>query len=73
MHSYVARLHSKLVEGNVAMKAGSSVTFPLEVATELLKMSQKGLDVALWSYLHDGLKLATYQLRAERTRERAKN
>jgi site-specific DNA-cytosine methylase len=72
VHSYVARLHSKLVEGNVAMKAGSSVTFPLEVATELLKMSQKGLDVALWSYLHDGLKLATYQLRSERTRERAK-
>lgn len=73
VHSYVAKLHSKLVEGNVAMKAGSSVTFPLEVATELLRMSQKGLDVALWSYLHDGLKLATYQLRAERTRERAKN
>lgn len=72
VHSYVARLHSKLVEGNVAMKAGSSVTFPLEVATELLRMSQKGLDVALWSYLHDGLKLATYQLRAERTSERAK-
>ena len=72
VHSYVARLYSKLVEGNVAMKAGSSVTFLLEVATELLKMSQKGLDVALWSYLHDGLKLATYQLRAERTRERAK-
>ena len=72
VHSYVAKLHSKLVEGNVAMKAGSSVTFPLEVATELLKMSQKGLDVALWSYLHDGLKLATYQLRAERTKERAK-
>lgn len=72
VHSYVARLHSKLVEGNVAMKAGSSVTFLLEVATELLKMSQKGLGVALWSYLHDGLKLATYQLRAERTRERAK-
>lgn len=72
VHSYVAKLHSKLVEGNVAMKAGFSVTFPLEVATELLRMSQKGLDVALWSYLHDGLKLATYQLRAERTRERAK-
>ncbi len=72
VHSYVAKLHSKLVEGNVAMKAGSSVTFPLEVATELLRMSQKGLDVALWSYLHDGLKLATYQLRAERTRERSK-
>ena len=72
VHSYVAKLHSKLVEGNVAMKAGSSITFPLEVATELLKMSQKGLDVALWSYLHDGLKLATYQLRAERTMERAK-
>ena len=72
VHSYVAKLHSKLVEGNVAMKAGSSVTFPLEVATELLRMSQKGLDVALGSYLHDGLKLATYQLRAERTRERAK-
>lgn len=72
VHSYVAKLHSKLVEGNVAMKTGSSVTFPLEVATELLRMSQKGLDVALWSYLHDGLKLATYQLRAERTRERAK-
>lgn len=72
VHSYVAKLHSKLVDGNVAMKAGSSVTFPLEVATELLKMSQKGLDVALWSYLHDGLKLATYQLRAERTMEKAK-
>lgn len=72
VHSYVTKLHSKLVEGNVAMKAGSSVTFPLEVATELLRMSQKGLDVALWSYLHDGLKLATYQLRAESTRERAK-
>lgn len=72
VHSYVSKLHSKLVEGNVTMKAGFSVTFPLEVATELLRMSQKGLDVALWSYLHDGLKLATYQLRAERTRERAK-
>jgi site-specific DNA-cytosine methylase len=72
VHSYVSKLYSKLVEGNVAMKAGSSVIFPLEVATELLRMSQKGLDVALWSYLHDGLKLATYQLRAERTRERAR-
>lgn len=44
---------------------------PFKVASEFLALTNKGMDVALWDFLHDGLKLATYKLRSEVTKKRA--
>ena len=38
----------------------------------MVSFINKGMDVALWDFLHDGLKLATYKMRSDRTKERAK-
>ena len=38
----------------------------------MLSLINKGMDRALWDFLHDGLKLATYRMRADKTKERAK-
>ena len=66
------KVQEKLGSGNVVSKAGATVTLPLEVATQMLSLINKGMDRALWDFLHDGLKLATYNMRAERTKARAK-
>lgn len=66
------KIQEKLENGNVISKAGATVSLPFKIASQLLSLINKGMDRALWDFLHDGLKLATYRMRADRTKERAK-
>lgn len=72
LRDFAQKLQKKLEErGNIGTAAGTA-TIPFEIATQMVSMLNKGMDVALWDFLHDGLKLATYRMRADRTKERAK-
>lgn len=72
LRDFAQKLQKKLEErGNIGTAAGAA-TIPFEIATQMVSMLNKGMDVALWNFLHDGLKLATYRMRADRTKERAK-
>ena len=66
------KVQEKLDNGNVVSKAGATVSIPFKVASQMLSLINKGMDRALWDFLHDGLKLATYNMRAEKTKARAK-
>ena len=66
------KIQEKLGSGNVVSKAGATVSLPFKVASQMLSLINKGMDRALWDFLHDGLKLATYNMRAEKTKARAK-
>lgn len=69
---FAKKLQQKLEERGKIGTAAGAATIPFEVATQMVSMLNKGMDVALWDFLHDGLKLATYRMRADRTKERAK-
>ena len=69
---FAQKLQQKLEERGKIGTAAGAATIPFEVATQMVSMLNKGMDVVLWDFLHDGLKLATYRLRADRTKERAK-
>ena len=72
LRDFAQKLQKKLEErGNIGTAAGAA-TIPFEIATQMVSMLNKGMDVALWDFLHDGLKLATYRMKADRTKERAK-
>ena len=72
LRDFAQKLQKKLEErGKIGTSAGAA-TIPFEIATQMVSMLNKGMDVALWDFLHDGLKLATYRMRADRTKERAK-
>lgn len=72
LRDFAQKLQKKLEErGNIGTTAGAA-TIPFEIATQMVSMLNKGMDVALWDFIHDGLKLATYRMRADRTKERAK-
>lgn len=66
------KLQEKLKDGNGISGTVALATMPLKVATQMLSLINKGMDRALWDFLHDGLKLATYRMRADKTKERAK-
>lgn len=66
------KVQEKLKDGNGISGTVALATMPLKVATQMLSLINKGMDRALWDFLHDGLKLATYRMRADRTKERAK-
>lgn len=66
------KVQEKLKDGNGISGTVALATMPLKVATQMLSLINKGMDVALWDFLHDGLKLATYRMRADKTKERAK-
>ena len=66
------KVQEKLNNGGMVAKAGATASLPLKVATQMLSLINKGMDRALWDFLHDGLKLATYRMRAEKTKARAK-
>ena len=68
----LGKIQEKLENGNVISKAGATVSLPFKIVSQLLSLINKGMDRALWDFLHDGLKLATYRMRAEKTKERAK-
>lgn len=66
------KVQEKLKDGNGISGTVAVATKPLKVATQMLSLINKGMDRALWDFLHDGLKLATYRMRADKTKERAK-
>ena len=66
------KLQEKLKDGNGISGTVAVATMPLKVVTQMLSLINKGMDRALWDFLHDGLKLATYRMRADKTKERAK-
>ena len=72
LRDFAQKLQKKLEgRGNIGTAVGAA-TIPFEIATQMVSMLNKGMDVALWDFLHDGLKLATYRMRADKTKERAK-
>ena len=66
------KVQEKLKDGNGISGTVAKATMPLKVATQMLSLINKGMDRALWDFLHDGLKLATYRMRADKTKARAK-
>lgn len=72
MRDAMMKVQEKLKDGNGISGTVAVATMPLKVATQMLSLINKGMDRALWDFLHDGLKLATYRMRADRTKERAK-
>lgn len=72
MRDAMIRVQKKLKDENKISGTVAAASMPLKVATQMLSLINKGMDVALWDILHDGLKLATYRMRADKTKERAK-
>ena len=66
------KVQEKLKDGNGISGTVAVAAMPLKVVTQMLSLINKGMDRALWDFLHDGLKLATYRMRADKTKERAK-
>ena len=72
MRDAMMKVQEKLKNGNKISGTVALASMPLKVATQMLSLINKGMDRALWDFLHDGLKLATYRMRADKTKERAK-
>ena len=72
MRDAMMKVQEKLKDGNKISGTVALASMPLKVATQILSLINKGMDRALWDFLHDGLKLATYRMRADKTKERAK-
>lgn len=72
MRNAMIKVLKKLKDGNKISRMMAAASMPLKVATQMLSLINKGMDRALWDFLHDGLKLATYRMRADKTKERAK-
>nr|DAL37123.1 MAG TPA_asm: chromosome segregation protein [Caudoviricetes sp.] len=72
MRDAMMKVQEKLKDGNGISGTVALATMPLKVASQMLSLINKGMDRALWDFLHDGLKLATYRMRADKTKERAK-
>ena len=72
MRDAMIKVQKKLKGRNGISGTVAKASMPLKVATQMLSLINKGMDVALWDFLHDGLKLATYRMRADKTKERAK-
>ena len=72
MRDAMMKVQEKLKDGNGISGTVALASMPLKVATQMLSLINKGMDRALWDFLHDGLKLATYNMRAEKTKARAK-
>lgn len=72
MRDAMIKVQKKLKDGNKISGTVAKASMPLKVATQMLSLINKGMDVALWDFLHDGLKLATYRMRADKTKERGK-
>ena len=72
MRDAMIKVQKKLKDGNKISGTVAKASMALKVVTQLLSLINKGMDRALWDFLHDGLKLATYRMRADKTKERAK-
>lgn len=72
MRDAMMKVQEKLKDGNGISGTVAKASIPFKVASQMLSLINKGMDRALWDFLHDGLKLATYRMRADKTKERAK-
>ena len=72
MRDAMMKVQEKLKDGNKISRTVAKASMAFKVVTQLLSLINKGMDRALWDFLHDGLKLATYRMRADKTKERAK-
>lgn len=72
MRDAMMKVQEKLKDGNKISGTVAKASMPLTVVTQMLSLINKGMDRALWDFLHDGLKLATYRMRADKTKELAK-
>lgn len=72
MRDAMMKVQEKLKDGNKISRTVATASIPFKVASQMLSLINKGMDRALWDFLHDGLKLATYRMRADKTKERAK-
>lgn len=72
MRDAMIKVQERLKDGNKISRTVAKASIPFKVASQMLSLINKGMDVALWDFLHDGLKLATYRMRADKTKERAK-
>lgn len=72
MRDAMMKVQKKLKDGNGISGTVAKASIPFKVASQMLSLINKGMDRALWDFLHDGLKLATYRMRADKTKERAK-
>lgn len=70
MRDAMMKVQEKLKDGNGISGTVAVATMPLKVVTQMLSLINKGMDRALWDFLHDGLKLATYRMRADKTKEK---
>lgn len=61
----------KMAEAGLGKTASKVVTGPDVIIASLLDWSNKGMDKILWTWMHDGLKLAAYDLYAKNIRKRA--
>ena len=52
-------------------KVLGKVPGPLTLASTILDLVNKGMDTFLWSYLHDGLKIALYKMFSENIRKQS--
>lgn len=51
-------------------KTTAAVVEPLALVSEAIRLMNEGSDKLLWTWLHDGLKIATFKMREERTVKR---
>ena len=61
----------KMAEAGLGKTASKAVMAPDRLIAYLLDWANNGMDAILWSYLHDGLKLAAYDIYARDIRKRA--
>ena len=69
MVDFISGMRKALEARGIAGKAaGRGVIGPAEVLATAVKMINEGSDKVLWTWLHDGLKIATFRMMEDRTR-----
>jgi len=58
-----------LKEKGTAGKVGAAAIYPEKLVAALLDFCNKGMDKILWTYLHDGLKLCSYDIYSRNIRK----
>jgi len=69
MVDFIGGMRRQLEQKGLAGKAaGKGLVGPAEVLATAVKMINEGSDKVLWTWLHDGLKIATFRMMEDRTR-----
>ncbi len=67
MVNFIAGLRNNLKGRGVIGEGGALAISPLELAATAVKLINEGSDKVLWTWLHDGLKIATFRMMEDRT------